>query len=180
MGYLGEHRRLFNVPVYHVGDFSLKQESELLCFLISFKICNHVGFIMFFERKKRIFLLLWLFKNIWKLPCCKSYTFFKISFWNRLCSITNSAVLNFTHLELIFCLKYTQSPSLPFQFMVTLPFQLVKKWSNKQTAVCLEIILSYSLLSYPTYNLSGNSCASILFPTQASSDDFSLCPQFHL
>lgn len=57
MGYLGEHRRLFNVPVYHVGDFSLKQESELLCFLISFKICNYVGFIMFFGRKKRIFFV---------------------------------------------------------------------------------------------------------------------------
>lgn len=54
MGYLGELRRLFNVSVYDVGDFTLEQESELLCFLNSFKICSYVGFIMFFGRKKRI------------------------------------------------------------------------------------------------------------------------------
>lgn len=52
MGYLGEHRRLFNVPVSNVGDFTLQQESKLLCFLISFEICNYVGFIVFFGKKK--------------------------------------------------------------------------------------------------------------------------------
>ena len=54
MGYLGEHRRLFNVPVSNVGDFTLQQESKLLCFLISFEICNYVGFIVFFGKKKKI------------------------------------------------------------------------------------------------------------------------------
>ena len=53
MGYLGEHRRLFNVPVSNVGDFTLQQESKLLCFLISFEICNYVGFIVFFGKKKK-------------------------------------------------------------------------------------------------------------------------------
>lgn len=67
MGYLGELCRLFNVSVYNVGDFTLEQESELLCYLNSFKICSYVGFIMFFGKKKKDFIL-WLFLNIWKLP----------------------------------------------------------------------------------------------------------------
>lgn len=61
MGYLGEHRRLFNVPVYNVGDFTLEQESEVLCFLISFKICSYVGFIMFFGRKKEFYVVTFFF-----------------------------------------------------------------------------------------------------------------------
>ena len=52
MDYLGEHCRLFNVPVSNVGDFTLQQESKLLCFPISFEMCNYVGFIMFFGKKK--------------------------------------------------------------------------------------------------------------------------------
>lgn len=36
MGYLGEHCRLFNVPVYNVGDFNLEQEFEIFLFLLKY------------------------------------------------------------------------------------------------------------------------------------------------
>lgn len=36
MGYLGEQCRLFNVPVYNVGDFNLKQEFEVFLFLLKY------------------------------------------------------------------------------------------------------------------------------------------------
>ena len=62
MDYLGEHCRLFNVPVSNVGDFTLQQESKLLCFPISFEMCNYVGFIMFFGKKKDF--VLWFFKHL--------------------------------------------------------------------------------------------------------------------
>ena len=64
MGYLGEHRRLFNVPVSNVGDFTLQQEPKLLCFLISFEICNYVGFIVFFGKKKKICVVIFFFKTL--------------------------------------------------------------------------------------------------------------------
>lgn len=52
VGYLGEHRRLFNVLVHKVGDFTLQQKTKLLCFPVSCEVCNYIGFIMFFERKQ--------------------------------------------------------------------------------------------------------------------------------
>lgn len=64
MGYLGELCRLFNVSVYNVGDFTLEQESELLCYLNSFKICSYVGFIMFFGKKKKKILYVAFFKHL--------------------------------------------------------------------------------------------------------------------
>lgn len=124
-----------------------------MCFLISFKICNYVGFIMFFGRRKGFYVVTF-FEHL-EITMLQTYTCSRISFWNRFCSITNSAVIDFTYPELIFCPKYTQSTVLFFspQLMVT-PSWLM----NKQTTVNPEITLNYSLPSCPTCNLLGNSC----------------------
>lgn len=50
MGYLGEHCRLFNIPVYIVGDFSLEQEFEVFLFLL--KYAAMCGLLYSLEGKK--------------------------------------------------------------------------------------------------------------------------------